>query len=95
VQAAIVETLVGKTIRAARKLHVGCVTASGGVTCNRALRNQLGAACRRNGLALRLAAPALCTDNAAMIAILAERKVQAGQAPTDPDANIQPRWELA
>ncbi|MBI3849674.1 MAG: tRNA (adenosine(37)-N6)-threonylcarbamoyltransferase complex transferase subunit TsaD [Verrucomicrobia bacterium] len=38
VQAAIVEVLVTKTIAAARRLGVGCVTASGGVTCNRALR---------------------------------------------------------
>ena len=55
VQAAIVEVLVTKTIRAARRLGVRCVTASGGVTCNRALRKELDAACRREGLALRLA----------------------------------------
>lgn len=95
VQSAIVETLVGKTIRAARKLHVPCVTASGGVTCNRALRSQLATACQRHGLGLRLASPSLCTDNAAMIAILAERKFLYGQSPTDPDANILPRWDLA
>ena len=35
VQAAIVDVLVTKTIRAARRLRVGCVTASGGVSCNR------------------------------------------------------------
>ena len=40
VQAAIVDVLVTKTIRAARRLGVGCVTASGGVTCNRALRQR-------------------------------------------------------
>ena len=45
VQAAIVDVLVTKTIRAARRLRVGCVTASGGVTCNRALRQRLTAAC--------------------------------------------------
>ena len=47
VQAAIVDVLVTKTIRAARRLRVGCVTASGGVTCNRALRHRLTAACER------------------------------------------------
>src|SRR5882762_2206736 len=45
VQAAIVEVLVKKTVRAARRLDVRCVTASGGVTCNRALRRDLAAAC--------------------------------------------------
>src|SRR5258706_12174460 len=52
VQAAIVEVLVAKTIRAARRLRVRCVTASGGVTCNRALRRDLAAACRRENLTL-------------------------------------------
>ncbi len=42
IQAAIVEVLVTKTIRAAKRNGVRCVTASGGVTCNRALRRELG-----------------------------------------------------
>ena len=94
VQSAIVEVLVAKTIRAARRLRVGCVTASGGVTCNRALRRQLAAACDHEGLQLRLADRALCTDNAAMIGILAERKLQLGAPSTSLDADIQPGWEL-
>ena len=49
VQAAIVEVLVKKTIRAAKRNGVRCVTASGGVTCNRALRNELTVACEREG----------------------------------------------
>src|SRR5262249_18379141 len=55
VQAAIVEVLVTKTIRAARRLRVGCVTASGGVICNSALRRELTSACQREGFKLRLA----------------------------------------
>src|SRR6185503_15173259 len=55
VQAAIVEVLVRKTVRAARRRGVRCVTASGGVTCNRALRNDLASACAAAGLSLRLA----------------------------------------
>jgi N6-L-threonylcarbamoyladenine synthase len=94
VQAAIVEVLVTKTVRAAKRLGVGCVTASGGVTCNSALREGLAAACRRAGLALRLADKRLCTDNAAMIGILAERKLQKGVPPTPLDAEIEPGWAL-
>ena len=41
VQAAIVDVLVAKTIRAALRLRVPCVTVSGGVACNSALRRQL------------------------------------------------------
>ena len=73
IQAAIVEVLVKKTIRAANRNHVRCVTASGGVTCNRALRRELARACEREGFDLRLAEKSLCTDNAAMIGILAEQ----------------------
>ena len=94
VQAAIVEVLVTKTIRAALRLSVGCVTASGGVTCNRALRRELAAACQRNGLKLRLAQPSLCTDNAAMIGILAEEKLRLGLATTSMDDEIRPGWSL-
>lgn len=95
VQAAIVDVLVTKTIRAARRLGVGCVTASGGVTCNRGLRRGLESACRRVGLTWRPAEPGLCTDNAAMVGILAERKLQLAAAVTSVDAEIAPNWSLA
>jgi N6-L-threonylcarbamoyladenine synthase len=95
VQAAIVETLVGKTLQAALQTKVDCVTASGGVTCNRALRRDLAAACQRHGLELRLAPQQFCTDNAAMIGILAERKLLKGDPPTSLDAEIEPGWALA
>jgi N6-L-threonylcarbamoyladenine synthase len=94
VQAAIVEVLVAKTIRAAKRLRVGCVTASGGVICNRALRRELAAACAREGLRLRLADPAFSTDNAAMIGVLAERKLQHLDVQTGVDEEISPAWEL-
>ena len=95
VQAAIVETLVTKTIRAARRLGLTCVTASGGVTCNRSLRTELAAACGREGIVLRLAERSLCTDNAAMIGILAERKLLKTVPTTTLDAEIEPGWKLA
>jgi N6-L-threonylcarbamoyladenine synthase len=93
-QAAIVDVLVKKTIKAARRLGVSCVTASGGVTCNRALRRQLTAACRDNNLKIRLAEKDLCTDNAAMVGILAERKLlkRVKNAPFADE--IRPNWSL-
>jgi N6-L-threonylcarbamoyladenine synthase len=94
VQGAIVEVLVAKTVRAARRLAVHWVTASGGVSCNRALRHELAAACARNGLNLRLAPQALCADNAAMIGVLAERKLSLRAEETVLDGDIRPNWEL-
>lgn len=95
VQAAIVETLVTKTLRAAKRLNVKCVTASGGVTCNRSLRAGLEEGCRKRGLVLRLAERSLCTDNAAMIGVLAERKLLKGVSATSVDAEIEPGWSIA
>ena len=73
--------------------NVRCITASGGVTCNRALRQGLVSACERESLRLRLAAPALCTDNAAMIGILAECALTKGRR-TELDADLLPGWPL-
>lgn len=95
VQAAIVDVLVTKTIRVAKRLGVGCVAASGGVTCNRSLRRELASACERAALQLKLADRSLCTDNAAMIGILAERKIAKGEAGREMDADILPGWQLA
>ena len=95
VQAAIVDVLVQKTVRAAKRLDLRCITASGGVTCNRALRRDLETACGKSGLKLLLAEPKLCTDNAAMIGILAERKLLKGDAPTDLNSDIRGSWSLA
>jgi N6-L-threonylcarbamoyladenine synthase len=94
VQAAIVDVLVKKTIKAAKRLGVACVTASGGVTCNRSLRHELAAACGANGLKLRLAERELCTDNAVMVGILAERKFLNHAAASSLGAEILPNWAL-
>jgi len=95
VQSAIVEVLVQKTLRAAKRLNVRCVTASGGVTCNRVLRSDLAKACAKTDLKLLLAEPKLCTDNAAMIAILAEQKLQKGHPPAPLNSDIRASWSLA
>lgn len=94
IQAAIVEVLSVKTVRAARRAGMRCVTASGGVTCNSGLRRELAARCARHGLDLRLALSALCTDNAAMVGILAERKLQRGDPATPLDTEPMPGWDL-
>jgi N6-L-threonylcarbamoyladenine synthase len=95
IQAAIVEVLVTKTIRAAKRSSVRCVTASGGVTCNSALRRELAQTCEREGFRLRLADAAFCTDNAAMVGVLAEYKLRHGVAATPLDAETQPGMDLA
>jgi N6-L-threonylcarbamoyladenine synthase len=95
VQAAIVEVLVVKTIRAAKRHGVRCVTASGGVTCNRALRNQLVRACEREKFSLHIAGKNLCTDNAGMIGILAGQKLLQRPEKISLDEEILPGWTLS
>ncbi len=95
VQAAIVEVLVAKTIRAAKKLGEKCVTASGGVTCNSGLRAALGKVCEREGFVLRLANPMLCTDNAAMVGMVAHMHLAKSSGTTSLDAEIVTGWKLA
>jgi len=79
-QRAVVEVLVKKTLRAARECGAQLVTVSGGVSCNRELRDQMTEACHRAGVRLLTAEPELCTDNAAMIAFAASLRLQAGFA---------------
>jgi N6-L-threonylcarbamoyladenine synthase len=94
IQSAIVEVLVKKTVRAAKRERLNCITASGGVTCNGALRASLQATCDKNGIILHLASPSICTDNAAMIGLLAEKIVNEGGAPSDLDDDIKSPWPI-
>ena len=67
-QAAIVEVLVRKTRRAARKLGLHHVQVCGGVAANSGLRNAMRAAGAEDGFLVSIPSPSRCTDNAAMIA---------------------------
>jgi N6-L-threonylcarbamoyladenine synthase len=68
-QASVVETLVGKTVRAARREGVRDVVLCGGVAANKTLRARAGVACEEADLTLHVPPIASCTDNAAMIAL--------------------------
>ena len=93
IRAAIVDTLATKLVAAARATGTRCITASGGVACNRGLRRRLAEEAGRRGLGLRIAEPAFCTDNAAMIALLAGRRLARGET-TPLDTETGPGWEL-
>lgn len=67
-QAAIVEVLVRKTRRQARKLGMHHVQICGGVAANGALRAAMKAAGEEDDFRVYVPPPARCTDNAAMIA---------------------------
>jgi tRNA N6-adenosine threonylcarbamoyltransferase len=67
-QAAIVRSLVERTATAVVDTGADTLAVVGGVARNGALREAFADRCRKLGVRLSLAAPELCTDNAAMIA---------------------------
>ena len=67
-QAAIVEVLVRKTRRAARREGLDHVQICGGVAANSGLRAAMIAAGAEDGFRVYIPPPSRCTDNAAMIA---------------------------
>ena len=94
IQAAIVDVLVTKTMRAVERLNRRVVTGAGGVICNRGLRAALELACSRQGIELRLASPKLCTDNAGMVGLLAAWHFRSGLGEPVKDEDIRPGWRL-
>ncbi len=95
-QAAIVEVLVKKSLRALRDTGLARLVVAGGVGANTELRAQLDAACARVGVRVHYPELHLCSDNGAMIALAAAMRVQAGRtAPTRSlRFDVKPRWAL-
>jgi N6-L-threonylcarbamoyladenine synthase len=93
VQEAIVDVLVDKLVAAARKFGGKLVTVSGGVSCNRRLREKLAARCKSERLDLLLAKPEHSTDNAAMIAFAAAQRFLRGES-SPLEADVDPNLPL-
>ena len=68
-QEAVVDMLVTPTLHAARERCVHRVVLAGGVAANSRLRERMLAEGGKQGLEIYFPAPALCTDNAAMVAL--------------------------
>jgi N6-L-threonylcarbamoyladenine synthase len=77
-QQAVIDVLREKSLRALQQTKSRRLTLSGGVSCNRALRENLRAACQKNGIEFLVAEPWLRTDNAAMIAFAAMLRSENG-----------------
>ncbi|MFA5688402.1 MAG: tRNA (adenosine(37)-N6)-threonylcarbamoyltransferase complex transferase subunit TsaD [Kiritimatiellales bacterium] len=91
-QEAVADALALRTERALEKIPVASFAAAGGVSLNTILREKLTALAAKKKIPLRLSAPKLCTDNAAMIAGAAFLKYSAGHPfclPDDVNPNLQ------
>ncbi len=80
-QAAVVDTLVARSMRAVTATGAGALLLGGGVACNRELRRRLAAACAARDVALRIPSPRLCADNAAMVALVGAWTLARGALP--------------
>ena len=95
-QAAIVDVLVKKTMKALEQTGMKRVVVAGGVGTNKLLREQLNAACAKRKIRVHYPELHLCTDNGAMIAMAAAMRLQAGREEANREYafDVQPRWPL-
>lgn len=72
-QQAVIDVLIGKTVRAAKQFKVKAITLGGGVMANKELRKQLKESIQQEIPNTKYQVPdtKLCTDNAAMVAVAA------------------------
>ena len=78
-QAAMVEVLTVKTLRAAKREGLPRIVVAGGVACNRGLRGRFAELSAAHGVEVRFPSPALCGDNAAMLGVPADHYLRAGR----------------
>jgi len=95
-QAAIVDVLVAKSIRALQASGLRRLVVAGGVGANCELRRRLDEATTARGCRVHYPEPALCTDNGAMIALAGAMRAQRGLVRLHCDGafDVRPRWPL-
>ncbi len=90
-QAAVVDTLVQKTVHAARENDIGKIVVAGGVAANSSLRKRMKEAADGHGIKLYLPSMDYCIDNAAMIALAGYMHYQLGERSS---LDLNPRASL-
>ncbi len=78
-QAAMVEVLTVKTVRAAESEGLSRIVVAGGVACNSGLRHRFRELAAQRRLDVRFPSPALCGDNAAMLGVPADHYLGLGR----------------
>ena len=92
-QEAIVEVLVGKSLRAVEQTGIRRLVVAGGVGANRRLRQRLAADAAAAGAEVFYPRLEFCTDNGAMIAYAGMLRLAAGEAAS-PSIEARARWDL-
>jgi N6-L-threonylcarbamoyladenine synthase len=90
-QEAIVDVLVKKTFRAARSASVTDIVVCGGVAANSRLRERFIEMSEDSGMRVFLPQVSMCTDNAAMIAVVGNHLLERGHRDSL-NLNAVSRW---
>jgi len=90
-QAAVVDVLVSKTVRAAQVFHAKHIVIAGGVSANQELRKTF---LLQKDYIVHIPPLFLCTDNAAMIAAAGYFRFALGQRDTL-EMDVMPTWALS
>jgi len=93
-QEAVVDVLVEKTLRAAEENGLKQVVVCGGVAANSRLRMRFQEDALKHGIEVLVPPPVLCTDNAAMIAVVGDYRLSMGMRDSF-DLNAVSRWPLS
>ena len=93
-QAAVIDVLVAKCLRALETTGMDRLVVAGGVGANAALREKLVRETARAGAAAFFPPPRLCTDNGAMIAFAGSLRYRKDPAGSE-GFTVRPRWDLA
>ncbi len=95
-QAAIVEVLVKKSLKALDQTGLKCLVVAGGVGANTALRSALNTACQKAQVRVHYPEFEFCTDNGAMIAMAGAMRIQTHRELPNKDYSfeVSPRWPL-
>jgi N6-L-threonylcarbamoyladenine synthase len=93
-QAAVVDVLCAKTIKAAQQVGAQGIVLGGGVSANSFLRSEMSRRGGEAGFKVALPSRAMCTDNAAMIAAAAWHRLKS-DGPRELDCGAYPNLKLA
>lgn len=94
-EAAVVDVLTTKALRACKKYKCKTISLSGGVAANKPLRAALAKISLENKMKFTVPDFELCTDNAQMIAMAAYFNLRKGIKPVPPElTRANPAWEI-